>query len=173
MLLLVAYSLLHREMLMPQPVKLSDQLIEAAREAAPCAHRSLAAQIEHWAALGRAIDGTLTPAQSADMKYSVREPAAPAYKDKDQQPINAAVARALSHALSAEAQLEFAAELAASSQPRYATDAAFPGCVIRENSDGTRTPGHWSAGGFVPLADGQQQKLSLPATSRPNRRAKS
>jgi hypothetical protein len=147
---------------MPQPVKLSDQLIEAAREAAPSAHRSLAAQIEHWAALGRAIDSSLTPPQSADMKYSIREPAAPAHK---QQTLNAAVIQALAHALSPEAQLEFADELASISQPRYSADAAFPGCIIRENSDGTRTPGHWSDGGFVPLADGENHEVVLPSPS--------
>jgi hypothetical protein len=41
---------------MPQPVKLSDNLVNAARAAAPLAHRSLAAQVEHWAALGAPIE---------------------------------------------------------------------------------------------------------------------
>lgn len=62
---------------MPQPVKLSDSLIEAAREAAPAAHRSLAAQVEHWATLGRAIEGSLTSDESAILKgHVVRELAA-------------------------------------------------------------------------------------------------
>ena len=157
---------------MPQPVKLSDHLIEAAREAAPSGHRSLAAQIEHWAALGRAIDGTLTSTQSAELKHSIREVAAPAYKNR--QPLNAAVTQALTHALSSEARGEFAAELAASAEPRYSTDAAFPGCIMRENANGTRTPGHWAEVGFVPLTDVQQHAVSMPsALRRPRRSTKS
>ena len=57
---------------MPQPVKISDALIEAAREVAPLANRSLAAQVEHWAALGRSIEGSLTSDQSTALKRAVR-----------------------------------------------------------------------------------------------------
>src|SRR5690606_32301941 len=53
---------------------------EAAREAAPLAHRSLAAQVEHWAALGRAIEGSLTSQQSATlMRSAVQVPSARPY----------------------------------------------------------------------------------------------
>lgn len=134
---------------MPQPVKLSDPLINAAREAAELAHRSLASQVEHWATLGRAIEGRLTSDQSATLKNVVRESAPAPYRNPEQ--LNAAIATALAHALSPEARKSFAAELAGSSEPSYSADPAFPGCIVRENLDGTRTPGHWVDERFVPL----------------------
>ena len=41
------------------PVKLSGELVEEARHSASLLHRSLTAQIEHWAAIGRAIESQL------------------------------------------------------------------------------------------------------------------
>jgi hypothetical protein len=41
---------------MGTPVKLADELIEAARETAVLASRSIAKQIEHWARIGRAVE---------------------------------------------------------------------------------------------------------------------
>jgi hypothetical protein len=142
---------------MPQPVKLSDSLINAAREAAAAAHRSLAAQVEHWAALGRAIEGRLTADQSATLKNVIREPSA-SYRNPDQ--LNAALAAALSHALQPATQKTFAAELASDPEPNYSADPALPGCILRENADGTRTPGHWVNDRFVPL------EMAAPAATR-------
>jgi hypothetical protein len=45
---------------MPLPVKVSDELLVAARETAAKANRSTAGQIEHWAELGRAIEALVT-----------------------------------------------------------------------------------------------------------------
>jgi acyl-CoA reductase-like NAD-dependent aldehyde dehydrogenase len=41
---------------MGSPVKVADELFEAAKETAPLANRSIAKQIEHWARLGRAVE---------------------------------------------------------------------------------------------------------------------
>src|SRR5438067_12319710 len=41
---------------MPAPVKISDRLLARARAEAKGAHRSVTAQIEHWATLGRAVE---------------------------------------------------------------------------------------------------------------------
>lgn len=41
------------------PVKLSGDLVEEARNTAPLFHRSLTGQIEHWAAIGRAVEAQL------------------------------------------------------------------------------------------------------------------
>jgi hypothetical protein len=136
---------------MPQPVKLSDVLIDAAREAASLAHRSLAAQVEHWAELGRSIEGSLTADQSADLKRSVREPPAPAYGNTET--LNARIAAALKHALSPTVHEAFHAELRAHAEPLYGTDPAFPGCIVRDNPDGSRTPGHWVDNKFAPLEE--------------------
>ena len=41
------------------PIKLSGELVEEARSSAKLFHRSLTGQIEHWAAIGRAIESQL------------------------------------------------------------------------------------------------------------------
>ena len=56
---------------MPQPVKLSDPLVQAARAAAQNAERSLAGQIEHWARLGRCVESTLSADAVASLKRGV------------------------------------------------------------------------------------------------------
>lgn len=43
----------------PMPVKLSGELVEEARSSATLFHRSLTGQIEHWAAIGRAVEAQL------------------------------------------------------------------------------------------------------------------
>lgn len=53
---------------MPQPVKLSDRLLSAARKVAPLANRSIAGQIEHWAVLGRMVEKDLTSSQVLAVK---------------------------------------------------------------------------------------------------------
>lgn len=76
---------------MPQPVKLSDPLINAARTVAPDADRSIAGQIEHWARLGQAAERVLSTDESLQFKReggatprqrirdAVREEEAPEY----------------------------------------------------------------------------------------------
>lgn len=42
------------------PIKLSGELVEDARSSAKVFHRSLTAQIEHWATLGRAVESQVS-----------------------------------------------------------------------------------------------------------------
>jgi hypothetical protein len=144
---------------MPKPVKLSDSLYIAAREAADVSHRSLSSQIEHWATIGRAIEGRLTVDQSTLLKSQVREPAA---THNVSGTLQASLKAALANALQPDTQQAFAATLAENPQPRYSTDPAFPACLIRENADGTRTPGRWSDGRFIPL----QERDEIASTAR-------
>lgn len=44
---------------MGMPVKLSDELVQQARKEARSADRSITAQIEHWAKLGRSVESAL------------------------------------------------------------------------------------------------------------------
>jgi hypothetical protein len=134
---------------MPQPVKLSDSLIAAARDAAGIADRSIAAQVEHWATMGRAIEGKLTAHETASLKHAVRESAPSPYSDS--RFLNAALASSLKRALSGESQTSFAAEMSQSASARYSTDPAIPGFILRENPDGSRTPGKFQDGRFIPV----------------------
>jgi len=42
------------------PIKLSGELVENARNSAKLFHRSLTAQIEHWATLGRVVESQMS-----------------------------------------------------------------------------------------------------------------
>lgn len=59
---------------MPQPVKLSDPMVDAARAAAADADRSIAGQIEHWARLGRVAEGVLRHDEIVGVKRSGGSP---------------------------------------------------------------------------------------------------
>ncbi len=128
---------------MPQPVKLSDLLIDAARDAAAESDRSLAGQIEHWARLGRSVEGALTLADGSAIKNNSGQ-GSPAR-------LRAAVLQSLRLALSASGHPHLGAALVGSAGARYGTDPAFPGLLVRVGSDGKRTPGRLKDRRFVPL----------------------
>lgn len=52
------------------PVRLSDDLMTLAKQAAEGATRSLTAQVEHWALIGRAVENALDHASLATLKAS-------------------------------------------------------------------------------------------------------
>jgi hypothetical protein len=134
----------------PQPVKISDTLIEAAREAAPLANRSLAAQVEHWAALGRAIEGSLTADQSVTLKRAVHEPLAPPYGSSESaRTVRERVIDAIGQSLAPGFRSRMSAQIAASASPTYGMDDAYPGHLVRRDPDGTLTPGRLQGREFV------------------------
>jgi len=146
---------------MPQPVKLSDDLIDAAREAAPLAHRSLAAQVEHWAALGRAIEGSLTSEQSATLKRSaVQEPAAHPYFSAPAADPAQILAAALEHAVSPEFAAQVRASLHRQAGPKYGTHKDHPGLLVRHNADGSLTPGRMVNREFVPAEKAPRRRAT-------------
>ncbi len=55
---------------MGMPVRLSDDLMELAKHAAEEATRSLTAQVEHWALIGRAVENALDHASLTGLKSS-------------------------------------------------------------------------------------------------------
>ena len=134
---------------MPQPVKISDARMEAARAAADLAHRSLTAQIKHWATLGRAIEGQLTAQQSSELVKGVREAQA-TYG----APLNPAIAERLAEALMCARDGSFGRqmdeELLASGRTLYGSHPNFPGKLVRRNTDGSLTPGQLRGREFVP-----------------------
>ncbi len=146
---------------MPQPVKLYDALIEAAREAAPLAHRSLAAQIEHWAALGRAIEGSLTSQQSATLvRSAVQEPPARPYAPAPAADPTQILTAALEHAVSPEFAAQVRASLDHQAGPKYGTHKDHPGLLVRHNADGTLTPGRMVNREFVPAEEAPRRQAA-------------
>ncbi len=56
------------------PVKVSDDLVRAAREVAELANRSMTKQIEHWAQLGRAVEHLAPMSDLMALKASQADP---------------------------------------------------------------------------------------------------
>jgi len=59
---------------MGSPVKIADELVEAAKETAAVANRSMAKQIEHWARLGRAVEQLLNTSDVMALKAQLADP---------------------------------------------------------------------------------------------------
>lgn len=155
---------------MPQPVKISDTLIEAAREAAPLANRSVAAQVEHWAALGRAIEGSLTADQSVTLKRAIHEPSAPPYGSSEgAQAVRERVIQALSQSLTPEFRSRMSAQIAASPHATYGLDDAYPGYLVRRDPDGTLTPGRLQGREFQAVTTVAATRPAAAGNSRASR----
>ena len=131
---------------MGMPVKLSDLLVSAARAEAKATNRSITAQVEHWAKLGRAVEAALKHADLLELKRSKGD-----------------LDRAFSDAARRDEVLSLLEEIARSSvrdviseklrargKPVYATDPAYPGMLVRIDPDGTRTPGNLENRKFIP-----------------------
>jgi hypothetical protein len=133
---------------MPQPVKLSNALVSAARRVASDANRSIAGQVEHWAILGRAIEGMLTSSDASALKRSKGsiENVIPDVAKR------LAVANAIAHALDSSSRTGLVERIAAS-EPKYTSDRAFPGLAVRVDPDGTRTPGRFVDRRFIALSE--------------------
>lgn len=128
---------------MPQPVKLSDALVDAARSESARADRSLASQIEHWAQLGRMIEPSLTSAKTQALKHAEIPLMAALPPAEEGRALLAALTAALTHDTSRRKVTRgFAGSV------RYGTDPDRPGFVIRLEPDGTRTLGRLVQGRF-------------------------
>lgn len=113
---------------MSQPVKLSDGLVLDARLTGQIVERSIASQIEYWAALGRAIEPLLQGAQSLAL-------------------CRAAAVQPLSECLesvdSPEGRRRLAGHLQSAPFPHYEAAPGKPGLLVRIEADGRRTIGRF------------------------------
>src|SRR5438552_7429966 len=117
---------------MSQPVKLSDNLVLDARLLAETTKRSIAGQIEFWAALGRAIEPLLrTPEILALTKAGGHKPLSACLKDVD----------------SPAGRKRVAEYLRSRPFPHYEQK---DGHLIRIDKDGTRTAGRFVNRRFQP-----------------------
>lgn len=130
---------------MPAPVKISDRLRALARDEAKDAHRSITAQIEHWATLGRAVEVMVAYRDMLALK-----------KTGQTLPIPAHVPREGVHELMmtmATADRDTVkARIRSAGTPVYTTDERYPGMIVQVQPDGTRTLGTLKGRLFVPAA---------------------
>jgi len=120
---------------MSQPVKLSDDLVLDARVIGKIARRSIAAQVEYWAGLGRAIELVLQGRQALALSQ-------------------AAAARPLSGCLDSvdtpEGRNRLMETLQGRPYPHYEPAPGSPGLLVRVEQDGTRTLGRFVHRKFQP-----------------------
>ena len=128
---------------MGMPVKISDELLIAARDEAKSANRSIARQVEYWASIGRATELLITHRELLGIK-SVND-AFPAAPRRDE------VHRLLSQLVENPKDREAVrTAIHAADVPVYETDPAHPGQIVRVSKDGTRKVGHFENRRFVP-----------------------
>lgn len=135
---------------MGMPVKLSDDLVRAARDEAATASRSITAQIEHWARLGRAAESILphrdVQALKADLENAVA--AGAVLKPETEERIRALLYRVARW----EDRSSVLAELQAGSRVLYESDPDDPNLVVRVAAGGERTRGRFEGKRFEPVS---------------------
>lgn len=117
---------------MTQPVRLSAELVQVARETGQLMERSIASQIEYWARLGRAVERTLRIEQAERLK-----------RRGDQVTLMGVLADTDENRESVQAYL------ATRPFPHFSRDA--DGVLVKIDADGTRTRGRMVGRAFQPL----------------------
>ena len=119
---------------MGQPVKLSNELVMDARLCAEIAERSIAGQIEFWAAIGKAVESVLRPKNVAALKKN-------------------ALAVPLSECIrqigTSEGKRRLEEVLQQKPFPHYEGVPGQPELLLRIEADGTRKVGHFVGDDFV------------------------
>jgi hypothetical protein len=129
---------------MGMPVKLSDELVNMARKEAEGAERSITAQIEHWAKLGRSVETALRHEDALALKG--------AKGNLRSAFVNASTRQAVFAVLQKFAATTDRSELARTlKQGRvvYQSDPTGSGRIMRIGPDGKRTAGRFERRRFV------------------------
>jgi hypothetical protein len=130
---------------MGTPLKVSDDLVAAARREASATDRSITAQVEHWAKIGRSVEAALSHAELLGLK-SLGEVLAPVSP-------TAVRRRRIHDVLERAARGDFRgkalAEIRAAGKPVFASDPERPGVLVRVHPDGRRERGHLVGRRFV------------------------
>ena len=129
---------------MPSPVKISDRLLARAREEAKGAHRSVTAQIEHWATLGRAVEVMTGHRDVLALKRAGERLAIPRYVSPQE------IHDVLTRITSDPDRESVKARIRAGGGPIYSGDPDDPDGVIQIAPDGRRARGRFEGRTFVP-----------------------
>lgn len=127
---------------MGMPVKLSDELVESAREEAASTDRSITGQIEHWAKIGRSVETVL---RHQDIQAIKRSPADATLSGPTRRAVQAALER-----VATEEDRGALARLLKHARVVYQSDPRGSGLTERIDPDGRRTIGRLVNRRFVP-----------------------
>jgi len=127
---------------MGMPVKLSDELVSAARREGANTDRSITGQIEHWVRIGRSVEKVL---RHQDIQALKRTPTDLTLTAQMRKAIEAALARAM-----AETDQGALARRLKVGRTVYQIDSASSGMLERIDADRKRTRGRLVNRQFVP-----------------------
>ncbi len=125
------------------PVKISDKLVEAAREVAAKANRSVTKQIEHWAEIGRAVEHLAALPDIVAIKSHLDDPS-----DAQDAEARAALER-LVGALADYSDRSSAQKLIFTGKPVYGAVPGRADRVMQVWPDGRRVAGRFVGDEFV------------------------
>lgn len=127
------------------PIRLQSDLMESAARVSARHHRSVAEQIEYWAALGRQVSRVLDP-------DTLLEVAAGTVRLR-LEPISAPVvpSEQVFAAVDAARTSGTLAQSVSAASIRYQASETHPGCLEQIAADGTRRLGQFRQGVFEPL----------------------
>ena len=129
------------------PVKLSDELVKVARKEAAAAERSITAQIEHWARLGRSVEAALRHEDALAVKASGGDLAVAFH-----HPATRGSVYQLLHDIAGATDRSDLARTLTRGRTVYESDPSGSGAIVRIASSGTRTPGRFEKRTSVPTA---------------------
>jgi hypothetical protein len=132
---------------MGTPLKVSDGLFAVAKQEAQAAQRSITAQVEHWAKIGRAVEMILAHNELLTLKRA-GELLTPVYPSAARR---REVHKLLNRVAAGVDREEVKTRIRATGAPVYATDPAYPGMIVQVLPDGTRRPGRLEGRRFVPV----------------------
>jgi hypothetical protein len=121
---------------MSQAVKLSDDLVLDARVVGKSVRRSIAAQVEYWAGLGRAIESVLQGRHALALSQAAAQPLSECLESVD----------------TPDGRRRVAEFLQSRPYPHYEPAPGSPGLLVRVEQDGTRTLGRFVHREFQPAA---------------------
>ena len=132
---------------MGTPLKVSDGLFAVARQEANAADRSITAQVEHWAKIGRAVEAVLAHKELLRLK-KVGEILEPVF--------SSAARRREVHELLTRIAMDVDREgvrsmIRKSRKPVYASDPSHPGMIVQVLASGRRRLGRLEGRRFVPV----------------------
>jgi len=121
---------------MSQPVKLSDSLVLDARMAAAVMERSIAAQVEFWARLGRTLENVATGQQMAELQQAGTLPLSEIIETVNEP----------------SGRKRLSDYLDNRPFPRFSPHPKLANTFVREDSKGKKTIGRFKRGVFQPVA---------------------
>ena len=130
------------------PLKVSDSLFAVAKQEAQATQRSITAQVEHWARIGRAIEAILAHRELLAVKGAGELLSSLFPSTTLRQEVHDLLTR-----IATTNDREAAkALIRAGGTPLYTTDPDYPGLLVQVLPDGTRTLGRMENRRFVPIA---------------------